>query len=217
MAFFPLTGAQLGQYLLIVAFKLALFLIILAIGWVIGKTIGALVGKLASRAGADALLRQTVIGRTLMRADRPSSRLTKDLARWLIYIAAFLIALESLALPIITVYVIAFLAYLPILIGSIIILIVGLILSDWVGEFVKKSFSPEKRDLFYLDFVGNIVKVILYFVTITLTLTHLGVNVTILYIFAQALAWALAIFVGTAAGIVVGWMLKDKVKEWISS
>jgi len=217
MAFLPLTSAQLGQDLLVVALKAALFLIILGIGWIIGRVIGALAGKLASRAGGDALLRQTVIGRTLMRSDYPSSRLAKELTKWLIYIAAFLIALESLALPLITGYVISFLAYLPILIGSIIILMVGLILSDWAGEYVKKSVSPEKRDLFYLDLIGNIVKVILYFVTITLTLTHLGVDVTILYIFAQALAWGIAIAVGAAAGIVFGWMLKDKVKQWVSS
>ena len=217
MAFLPLTSAQLGQDLLVVALKTALFLIIIGIGWIIGTVIGALAGKLTSRAGGDALLRQTVIGRTLMRSDYPSARLAKELTKWLIYIATFLIALESLALPLITGYVISFLAYLPIIIGSIIILMVGLILSDWAGEYVKKSVSPEKRDLFYLDLIGNLVKVILYFVTITLTLTHLGVDVTILYIFAQALAWGIAIAVGAAAGIVFGWMLKDKVKQWVSS
>jgi putative Mn2+ efflux pump MntP len=217
MPFLPISSAQLAQDLLTVALKAALFLIILGVGWVIGRVVGELAGRLASRAGGDALLRQTVMGRTLMRSDYPSSRLAKEITKWLIYIAAFLIALESLALPFITAYVISFLEYLPTIIGSIIILIVGLILSDWAGEYVKKSVSQEKREVLYLDLVGNAVKVILYFVTITLALTHLGVNVTILYIFAQAFAWGIAIFVGAAAGIVVGWMLKDKVKQWVTS
>ena len=75
-----------------------------------------------------------------------------------------------------------------------------MIISDWLGEFVKKSSSPGKRDLLGLNIVGDVVKIVLYFVTLTLALNHLGVDVTILYIFAEAFAWAIAIAVGIAAG-----------------
>ena len=133
------------------------------------------------------------------------------------YIGAILYAFYSLGLPILTSTVTSFILYLPILIGSAIILIVGMIISDWLGEFVKKSSSPEKRDLLGLNIVGDLVKIVLYFVTLTLALNHLGVDVTILYIFAEAFAWAIAIAVGIASGLIVGWVLKDRVKEWIST
>jgi small-conductance mechanosensitive channel len=213
----PITSSELLSDLWVVAYKTAIFLVIILIGWVIGKVLGNLVGRVVSRAGGDSLLKQSVVGRALMRADYASFKLGNSVTKWLIYISAFLYALYSLDLPILTTTVSSFLAFLPILVGSGIILLVGMIVSDWLGEFVKKSVSPEKRELFYLSIVGDIVKIILYFVTITLALTHLGVDVTILYIFAEAFAWAIAIAVGVAAGLVVGWVLKDRVKEWVSS
>jgi small-conductance mechanosensitive channel len=213
----PITTSELLSDLWFIAYKAAIFLAIVLIGWVVGRLLGSLVGRVLARAGGDSLLKQTVIGRALMRADYASFKLGNSLTKWLIYISAFLYALYSLALPVLTTTVSSFLAYLPILVGSGIILLVGMIVSDWLGEFVKKSVSPEKRELFYLNIIGDLVKVVLYFVTITLALTHLGVDVTILYIFAEAFAWAIAIAVGVAAGIVVGWFLKDRVKEWISS
>lgn len=214
---FPATSGEILADVEIVLFKAAVFFAIILIGWVVGRVLGMLVGRLLARAGGDSLLRQTVIGRALMRADYASFRLGNSLTKWLIYISAFLYALYSLGLPVLTSSVVSFLDYLPVVVGSGIILLVGMILSDWLGEFVKKSVTPEKREVFYVNVVGDVIKVVLYFVTITLALTHLGVDVEILYIFAEAFAWAIAISVGVAAGIIVGWFLKDRVKEWISS
>jgi len=213
----PITTAELVADIELILYKAAIFFAIIIIGWVVGRVLGYLVGRLLARAGGDSLLKQTVIGRALMRADFASFKLGNSVTKWLIYISAFLYALYSLGLPVLTTSVLAFLDFLPVIIGSGIILIVGMILSDWLGEFVKKSVTPEKRELFYLNIVGDTIKVILYFVTITLALTHLGVDVTILYNFSEAFAWAVAISVGVAAGIVVGWVLKDRVKDWLSS
>jgi small-conductance mechanosensitive channel len=214
---FPVSSSQFLADLTYVALKVLIFFVIILAGIVIGKVLGNLVGRLISRAGGDSLLKQTVIGRALMRSGYASFKLANSITKWFVYIAAILYALYSLGLPILTTTILSFIFYLPILIGSAIILIVGLIISDWLGEFVKKSSSPEKRDLLGLNIVGDIVKIVLYFVTLTLALNHLGVDVTILYIFAEAFAWAIAIAVGIAAGVIVGWALKDRVKEWIST
>jgi small-conductance mechanosensitive channel len=214
---FPISSGELVSDVEFVLVKAAVFFAIILIGWVVGRILGLLIGRVLARAGGDSLLKQTVIGRALMRADYPSFKLGNAVTKWVIYIASVLYALYSLGLPVLTTSVLSFLIYLPVIIGSGIILIVGMILSDWLGEFVKKGVSPEKRELFYLNIVGDTIKVILYFVTITLALTHLGVDVTILYIFSEAFAWAIAISVGVAAGIVVGWALKDRIKEWVSS
>jgi len=213
----PSTTGEFLADVELVLFKVAIFFAIIIVGWVVGRVLGMLVGRVLARAGGDSLLKKTVIGRALMRADYASFRLGNTVTKWIIYISAFLYALYSLGLPVLTSSVLAFFEYIPVIIGSGIILLVGMILSDWLGEFVKKSASPEKRELLYLNIIGDTIKVVLYFVTITLALTHLGVDVTILYIFAEAFAWAIAIAVGAAAGIVVGWFLKDRVKEWISS
>jgi hypothetical protein len=214
---FPITGSQLISDITFVAVKAIVFFVIILAGIVIGKLLGNLVGRVIARAGGDSLLKQTVVGRALMRSDYASFKLANAITKWFVYIGAILYAFYSLGLPILTSTVTSFILYLPILIGSAIILIVGMIISDWLGEFVKKSSSPEKRDLLGLNIVGDLVKIVLYFVTLTLALNHLGVDVTILYIFAEAFAWAIAIAVGIASGLIVGWVLKDRVKEWIST
>jgi small-conductance mechanosensitive channel len=214
---FPISSFQLLSDITYVAIKAIIFFVIILAGIVIGKLLGNLVGRVIARAGGDSLLKQTVIGRALMRSDYASFKLGNAITKWFVYIAAILYALYSLGQPILTTTVTDLLLYLPTLIGSAIILIVGFIISDWLGEFVKKSSSPEKRDLLGLNIVGDFVKIVLYFVTITLALNHLGVDVTILYIFAEAFAWAIAIAVGIASGVIVGWVLKDRVKEWIST
>src|SRR5487761_545671 len=176
---FPISSGTLLSDLYTIAYKAAVFFLILAVGWVIGRLTGILAGKVVSKAGGDSLLRQTVIGRSLQRSGYTSFKLGQSITKWIIYLVAFLIALESLSLPILTSSVASFLSYVPRIIGSLLILLIGIILSDWAGEFVKKSSSPEKRELLYLNVVGDIVKVILYLVTITLALSHLGIDVTI--------------------------------------
>ena len=205
---------QLVQNLVTIGYDILVFAAILAITWGVGRLLGAVAGRLTAR-GGDSVLRHTVVGRSLLKSGYPTSSLTGLLTRWITYLVGFLFALESLSVPSVTDSVSAFLSYSPNLIGGIVILIVGIILSDWMGELVKRSFSPEISQVLYMNLAGDGIKVILYFVTITIALKQLGVDVTILYIVAQALAWGIALSVGVAAGIAVGWALKDRIKNWL--
>jgi small-conductance mechanosensitive channel len=209
--------ADLAQQLLVVAYDVLVFAVIIALAWGAGRLAGMLIGRLVARGGGDSVLRQTVVGRALLKSGFTSYSFSNGLTRWLIYLVGFLLALQSLNIAYVTASVAAFLAYLPDLIGGVFILIVGVVLSDWMGELVKRSVSPDLNQIFYMSLIGDLVKIILYFVTITIALAHLGVDVTILYIIAQALAWGIAISIGIAAGIALGLALKDRVKNWLPS
>lgn len=214
MLSFPVQLPQVSsEELILLGYRILLLFVTLALGWVAGRVVGSVIGRLVLSAGGDSIFRRTALGRTLMKSGFTSGSFSRALTKWIIYITAFLIGFGALQLPFITSSINAFLMFLPTLISSVVILIVGIILSDLIGEFVKRSASPEQREVFYLNLLGDLIKVIFYFVTITVALANLGVDLTILYIVAQALAWGLAIFVGVAAGIIVGWLLKDKVKE----
>jgi small-conductance mechanosensitive channel len=209
--------AQLVQNLALIGYKGLVFAVILAIAWGLGRLSGILAGRVVSRAGGDSVLRQTVVGRALQRSGYNAYSFSNGLAKWIVYIIGFLVALQSLSIPFVTDSVTSFLGYLPKLIGALIIFVLGIIFSDWVGELIKKSGSPEVRQVLYLSAMGDGVKAVLYFVTITIVLGHLGVDVTVLYIITEAFAWAVAIAIGVAAGLVVGWILKDRVKSWLPS
>jgi flagellar biosynthesis protein FliQ len=212
---FPL-GQQFLDNLPAFLYKMLLFAAIIAIGWVIGRAVGWTVGRFFGRIGVDATFRKTALGRAVIRSGFTASSFSDELARWLVYLTALLVALGSLEYSFIATPVQEFLTYLPRIVASLLIVIIGFIFSDWVGEMVKKGYTQEQREVLYLNPLGDMLKVVLYFAVITMALSELGVDVTILYLIAQPLAWAIAIVVGVAAGVVVGWMLKDKVKSWLT-
>jgi small-conductance mechanosensitive channel len=209
--------SQIFSDLLLIGYDTLIFAAIIVAGWIIGRIVGGVIGRLISRAGGDSVLRQTVVGRTLGKSGFNASALARAIIKWTIYIAAFLIAIDSLGLPLITDSVSSFLSYLPRLVSGVLILIAGIIFSDWLGELVKRSSQPEQRQLFYLGFIGDMTKIVLYFVTVTVSLSYIGIDVQVLLIIIQAFAWSLAIFVAVVAAIIVGWLLKDKVKDWLPS
>jgi len=209
------TTTQLVPDLDLSAYRILVFVIVVGIAWGVGRLAGILVGRAVSGLGGDAVLRQTVVGRVLQKSGFNAYSLGNVLARWVIYTAGFLFALETLSIAFVTDSVAYFQVYLPNMVGALTIFILGIIISDWVGELIKRSASAEVRDIFYLSLIGDGVKAVFYFVTITIVLGRLGVDVTILDIIAQAFAWSVAIAVGVAAGLVVGWILKDRVKNWL--
>lgn len=205
------------QYLLTMGYRVIVLAVVIGIGWILGRVLGWLVGRFVVSAGGEALLRHTAIGRALMKSGYTAGSFSRVLVKWIVYLTAILVGVDGLGVPLVSQSVTAFLDFLPSLIVSVGILIVGLILSDWIGEFVKRSMPPEQRDVLYIGMAADLLKILLYFVTFTIALANLHVDLTILYIIARPLAWALAIFVGVAAGIVVGWLLKDKMKEILKS
>ncbi len=197
----------------IVGYNLLIFAVIIFAGWVVGRAVGAVIGRLTSRFGADSIFRRTAIGRAIAKSDFTASQFFDLLSRWFVYIVAILLALNALGLPFISDQVTAILARMPNYIGAVIIFLVGVVFSDWIGELIRKSFTQEERSVLYVDLGGNLVKLVLYFVTLTIALSEAGVDVTILNTIAQALAWSVAIAVGVAAGIVIGWFVKERFHE----
>jgi hypothetical protein len=199
--------------LIIIGHKALIFSLVVIAGWVIGRLVGALTGRIVMRAGVDPVMRKTAIGRSVIRSGLTTADFFKAIAKWSIYAVSVLLAFKAIDVPSIEGPVDGVLAFLPNLIGGIIMLVAGAIIADVVGELIKKGASPEHREAFYLDLIANLVKIILYFMVITIVMSQIGMDVTILYTVAQAFAWGAAIFMGVTVGIIVGWFLKDKLKE----
>ncbi len=200
-----------------ILYHILLFAVVLALGWGVGRLVGLLLRQLAQAVGVDAGFRRTSLGQAILKSGYRGSEFVDLAARWAIYATAVLFAFVSLEVPFVTQAVRSFLDYFPQLIVALVILVVGLVLSDWFGEFVRRSVPPEQKQFFYVDPLATLLKFVLYFITAILALREAGIDTTILYIFAQALAWSIAIAVGVAAGVAVGWTFKDRLKHWVES
>jgi hypothetical protein len=184
--------------------------VILVAGWVSGKGAGWLVRGTVSRWSFGPAFKKTSIGRAILLSGYTPSLFFGSLARWCVYLIAIYEAIEVLEIPPLRTFMREIVLYLPYFISGLLILIVGFIFADSVGDIVKQAGGGSGGHEYYNPF-GDAVRIFLYFVVLVMALVQMKIDVTILYIFAQAFAWSIAI----AVAIALGWHLKDRVGPWI--
>jgi len=187
--------------------RVALAILTLTLGWVIGRLSSFFVNKLVGKMGLESSFRRVSVGRAVLRVGYTPGRFFGVLIKAVVYLFAFLFALELLAIPFLTAFVQAIMGYLPHLFSGALVLVGGFVLVDWVGETIERGTSAT----FLPALLSWLVRGLLYFVVITMALAEIQVDVTILYILAQALAWSIAI----AVGVALGWNLKDRMGPWL--
>ncbi len=194
-------------------------ILILIIGWVLGRLVGKTVSTLLKRSGVDRLLKKTVLGKSFNKLGIKPLRFFDLLIRWFIYLIALFAAIDILQIQTLSSFMKDVIEYLPHFIVGVAILIFGFIFVDFIGDTIT-TFGKESK-LLFPSIVAIGLKVILYFVVLTVALTQMKVDVQILYIFANALAWGIAVGIAVGLGIAIGWGLKDVIAKnidtWIPS
>ena len=193
--------------------------LVLLLGWLLGRGFGNGVSRLLKRIGIAEAFRKTILGRALEHSGTSSTRFLELLIRWFVYLAAILAATDMLGIAALTNFVSTVVQYLPNLIAGIFILLFGLVIVDFVGDAVKAIGREVKIEFISVISVG--VKLFLYLTVIVIALTTMKIDVTILREFARALAWGVAVGIAVGLAIALGWGLKDRVKKdfdgWIAS
>ncbi len=194
-------------------------LIILAIGWVVGRIIGKGISKILEKAGVDDAFHETVIGRVVERSGFTITRFLDLIIRWFIYLVALFAVVDILDIPVFSEFMQDVVGYLPSLIAGVFILLVGFIVTDLIGDaFI--SVGKEFRIALSGPLAAGL-RLVLYFVIVMIALKTMKIDVEILYTFATALAWGIAVGVSVGLGIAFGWGLKDAVsknaQKWLNS
>jgi hypothetical protein len=186
-------------------------LVVLVIGWIVGRLTGKLVSGFFKRIGLEKTLRETVVGRAMERSRLTVIQFFDIIIRWAIYFGSILIAIEMLEIPAFTNIADSILVYLPHFIGGIFILIGGLIISDFLGDIIETV--GEEAHLVYSSVMGAAVRFFLYYIALILSLTVMKIDVFILQIVAIAIAITVAIGVGGAVAIAFGFGLREYVAK----
>ena len=181
--------------------------IALALGWVIGRLVSFLTARFVEKIRLEPAFRRTSVGRAILRGGYTPSRFFAMLGKIIIYLFATFSALGLLSIPLLTDLVQAVIEYLPFMIEGILIIVIGVICVDWVGEAIEKGVVSY---IFPPRLLAGLIRMILYFVVFTIALSEMMIDVTIFYIFAQAFAWSFVIIVCIAVGL----NLKDKIGPW---
>lgn len=205
----PFADAITGIVLLIPRILGAL--IILLIGWIIGKVVAKIITRLADAAGLDERTVQTPIGDMMGGSEDAVASAFGKIGAYYIYFLAILAAADVLQIALLSQFITQAVAYLPALIAGILIIVVGFIVADFVGDIIQRSASTTGSDAGSM--LASTVQVFLYFIVIVVGLDTMQVDVEILYIFAGALAGGLGLAVAIGLGIAFGLGGRDYVAE----
>lgn len=186
-------------------------IIILIIGWILGRVFGKIVSQILDRIGVDDLLRKTSIGAYIEQSGMSIPRLFDLIVRWIIYITAILAAISVLQVASLTAAVTAIAAYIPNFIAFILILVIGIILVDWLMDLLKGM--GERRRIEGFGVITMALRAFFYFIIVILALQQLLIDLAIIYVFVVPLAWGVALGLGAAIAIIVGFGLRDRAPE----
>ena len=119
--------------------KLLLGVVILAAGWLIARLLAAMIRKLAHKIGVDSAVVRSGLADDLAQAEirQSASELIGSLFFWLIFLSSVPLALDHMGLATLISPLQVLVSYLPRLLAAIIVVIVGSLLAQLLGQGTK--------------------------------------------------------------------------------
>lgn len=185
--------------------------VILLIGWIVGRLAGRVVRRIADGVEIDRMVLETPLGRMLGGTERAVSGAFGKLAKWFVYALAILAAANALAIATLSEWIATAVSYLPAFIAGLLVIVLGFVIADFIGDVIERTRAATETA--YTSWFANGVRVFLYFTAIVIGLDTMGIDVSILYVFARALAWGLAAAIAIGAGVSIGLGGREYVAE----
>ncbi|WP_144905773.1 mechanosensitive ion channel family protein [Halobellus captivus] len=207
--------SELGAFLPVVLGAL----VVLVIGFIVGRVIGDIVADIVGGFDVGRYLRETPLER-LSDSEGEFGRIIGLLVTYYIYLLTLLAVADILAIDALSGLLDTFAAYLPALIGGLLVLLVGIWVAERVGMLV--SDMGEGR---MIHGASLVVKVLIYYITITIAVATIGFEILVLTnlftafiaAFFGALAIALAIGIGLAVGLGGQDYVAENIDGWVDS
>jgi small-conductance mechanosensitive channel len=188
-------------------------IIILLVGWVVGRLIGKAVHYIIDKAVSHAAVNQTELGGKLKNSAVSLGYLGDIAARVCVYLIAILAAVDFLNMDYMSLLMTAIVGYIPHIAAFVIILIVGFILIDYFIDLLVKYHDTQNVEL--IRPVLLLLRVFLYFVIVILALSQLMIDLTIIYTFVTPIAWGIGIGLGAAIAITFWFGMKNRSEQLI--
>jgi Mechanosensitive ion channel, conserved TM helix len=183
-------------------------LIILFIGWVVGRILGKVISRFLDKVGVDDALAKTSLGKAIERTGTGIVAFFDLVVRWFVYLIALLAAANVLGLAFLTDLMHDIVVYLPHVLMFLIILIAGFIVVDFFADIA--GAWAKTQDIEFLDIIILGMRVFFYFIVGMLALSQLLIDLTIIYTFVTPIAWGVGLGVGAGIAGLLIFGLKDR-------
>ncbi|MDH3192359.1 MAG: mechanosensitive ion channel [Nitrosopumilus sp.] len=199
--------------------KVIAAIILLVIGWIVATVISKVIEKVAALAlktiNKDETENNNDNTLTQVTSSKGSAKLISTVVKWFVFLFFVMAAVNALEFEQLTVAMTNLWLWLPNLLAFVLIIILGMLLTKFVGKWVEheiKEHNYGNPKYFVLA-----VQIIIYAIVFAIALTQLGVGQQVISILVSAYAWSIAGGIGAALAVGLGFALKEMLPAIINS
>ena len=176
-------------------------ILILIIGWLIASIAQKVITRFLKLARLDSVSEKIGIANILTKGDinYTLSEIIGVLIYWLLMLVVFLMAVNALQLTVAAELLNQVILYVPNVIASVFILVLGIFFASIVGNTVRTTAA--NTGISQARSLGQFTQVIIVVFTILEALNQLKIDTSILQLFVKASLFAVALGVGLAIGL----------------
>lgn len=190
--------------------------ILLAIGLAAGKVVGRVVEKTArkimQKANVENIPEVHLVEEAVGKFD--SVRLIAATIKWFVYLFFVVAAINALQLQQLTSAMTSLWLWIPNLLAFVLIVLIGSIIANYVIKWVNHELMV--RHYGGTRYVGVGVKTVIYSIVFAVGLTQIGIGQSVIPTLVSAFSWSIAVAVGAALAIGLGFTLKDVLPSAIA-
>jgi hypothetical protein len=181
--------------------------IILLVGYIIGRAVGWVISKILTKMNFENSMERTGLGQAISRSGWTMTKIISTAIRWFIYIFFITAAVNALQFTQLAQALTSIWLWIPNLVAFIIILVIGSIIAEFVGNWAKNELPA--RGVPGGKAIGLGAKGILYAIVFVTAITQLQIGAGILNMVISALVWGLAGALAIGLGVGLAYGLKD--------
>ncbi|MDD1664930.1 MAG: hypothetical protein LUQ32_06210 [Methanomicrobiales archaeon] len=186
-------------------------IIVLFIGWIVGRVLGKVIRLFFEKSGIDAYVLNSPVGGSFKKVGITLGYIGNIIVRVFVYLLAIMVVADILNIEAFTRFIERAVSFVPDIVVFGILLLVGFILIDYLSMMLEKLYG--QLALFSLVNIG--LRLFLSFVVIILALPQLEMDLTIVYTFITPIAWGIGIGIGAGIAILLGFGLKDRSPQMV--
>ncbi|AIF82750.1 small-conductance mechanosensitive channel [Candidatus Nitrososphaera evergladensis SR1] len=188
-------------------------LILLGIGYLVGKIAGWVVSRVIKALNLDKHWSKSGIGQATVSSGWSMSRIFGTATKWFIYLFFIAAAVNALQFPQISQAINSVWLWVPNVVAFLLVLVIGSLLADFVGSWVQRELP--RRGIMAGKTIGLAITGILYAIVLTVAVTQLGIGQQILNSVISALIWSLAAAIAIGFGVGLAYGLREAIPSLI--
>ena len=182
---------------------------ILAIGLVAGKVAARVVEKAAKKIMQKANLQNAakshLIEETVGKFD--SAHLIASTVKWFVYLFFIVAAINALQLTQLTSALTSLWLWIPNVLAFVLIVIIGSVIANYIIKWVNHELVVHHYG--GTRYIGVGVKAVIYSIVFAVGLTQIGIGQSVIPTLVAAFSWSIAVALGAAIAVGLGFTLKD--------